>query len=106
MKVGSKVYIDVWFDLPSSSIRFRNRLNCEVENDGMLGSKKGVNLPGAIVDLPAVSEKDKLDLKFAVDHGLDVVFASFVRNANCVHEIRSILGEAGNSIKSYQKSKS
>jgi pyruvate kinase len=74
-----------------------------VVNSGMLGERKGVNLPGVAVDLPAVTQKDVGDLKFGVDQGVDFVAASFIRKASDVHTIRKVLGAAGRNIQIISK---
>lgn len=76
---------------------------CTVLNDGMLGQRKGVNLPGVVVDLPAVTEKDIADIRFGVRQGVDFIAASFVRNAAAVQLIREVLGEDGSHIKIISK---
>jgi len=78
-------------------------LHCIVENSGKIGEKKGINLPGIAVDLPAVTEKDKQDLEFGVKMGVDFIAASFVRKPQDVQDIRDALGSRGQNIKIISK---
>ena len=66
-------------------------VRCISVNSATLSDRRGVNLPGAKVTLPAVSEKDKADIKFGIEQGVDVIFASFIRTADQVKEIKEFL---------------
>ncbi|MDC9580913.1 pyruvate kinase PykF [Xenorhabdus sp. PR6a] len=64
---------------------------CEVLNNGDLGENKGVNLPNVSINLPALAEKDKQDLIFGCEQGVDFIAASFIRKRSDVLEIREHL---------------
>lgn len=67
------------------------RLKCRVLEGGQLGSRKHINLPGVRVNLPSITEKDKKDIRFAVENDLDFVALSFARRAEDVLEARQII---------------
>jgi len=73
-------------------------IRAEAVNNGNISSRKGVNLPKTDVDLPALSEKDKADLKFGVKNNVDMIFASFIRQASDIEAIRKVLGSEGKDI--------
>ena len=74
-------------------------IRCRVLNGGELGSKKGVNVPNVSIRLPGLTEKDKHDILFGIDQEFDFIAASFVRNADCIREIREILDVHGSKMK-------
>jgi pyruvate kinase len=73
-------------------------IRAKAVNNGAVCSRKGVNLPKTDVDLPPLSEKDKADLRFGVKNKVDMVFASFIRQASDITAIREVLGEDGKDI--------
>lgn len=72
-------------------------------NDGMLGSRKSVNLPGVSVDLPAVTERDRRNIGYGVKLGVDFIAHSFVRSAADVREVQDILDSLGSDAKIISK---
>lgn len=72
---------------------------CRIINGGELGTKKGVNVPNVSVNLPGITEKDKSDILFGIEQGYDFIAASFVRNADCIREIKEILNAHNSDIK-------
>ncbi|MEM7698952.1 MAG: pyruvate kinase [Verrucomicrobiota bacterium] len=71
------------------------RVHCKVVVGGTLGSKRHINLPGVVVKLPALTEKDRVDLTAGVEAGIDFVALSFVRNASDISELRELLKSLG-----------
>ncbi len=72
-----------------------DRVLCEVVDGGPLRSSKGMNLPGVALSTPALTDKDRSDLAFGLENGVDYVALSFVRRARDVEEAKALIGARG-----------
>ncbi|MGH9513634.1 MAG: pyruvate kinase [Terriglobales bacterium] len=70
-------------------------VECEVINGGLLAEHQGINLPGAVLSIPALTDKDRKDLEFGLANGVDMVALSFVRSAADVLLVKEIIKSAG-----------
>ena len=70
-------------------------IHCTVENGGRLSANKSINIPGVHISLPALTDKDRSDIKFAVEQDFDFIAASFVRQASDVLAVRQELDQHG-----------
>ena len=78
-------------------------LTCQVQNPGAIKGKKSVNVPGVHISLPALTEKDRVFLDWAIDADIDFIAHSFVRSKEDLHEIQEILDKRGSHLKIISK---
>lgn len=93
VKLGGHILIDDGqLDLEVTSVD-NNVINTVIRNGGVLKSQKGVNVPGALNDLPAVTERDIEDIRFGISQGIDFIASSFTRKAINVLDVRRVVEE-------------
>ncbi len=95
LTAGARILLsDGLIELRVRGVRGKDVL-CEVLNGGTLGEHKGINLPGIALSIPALTEKDRKDLEFGIDHGVDAIALSFVRTAADIKEAKQIISSHG-----------
>ena len=99
MNVGDHILIDDGeVDLTVTKVE-GEYLYCEVQNDGVVGSRKSVNIPGVRINLPTITDRDLEFINLAHKHDIDFIAHSFVRNEKDVIEVQSILDDLNSNIK-------
>jgi len=94
-KVGERVLMDDG-ELEAKIVEIVGKeLRVKMVTDGLLKARKGVNLPDSSLTLPALTEKDEVDLRFALELGVDMVALSFVRSPEDLERCREIMRDAG-----------
>ncbi|MCR5112379.1 MAG: pyruvate kinase [Acholeplasmatales bacterium] len=97
ISIGNKILIeDGLLQLEVKEKAADKILICEALNDRKLKNKRNCNVPGVVLNMPYISPKDKADIEFAADQDLDFIFASFVRRADDIKQIRDILAAKDN----------
>jgi pyruvate kinase len=75
-------------------------VKCKVANDCRIGERMVMTLPGSIIDLPTINDKDEADIvDFGLKNSVDMIAVSFVRSANCIETVRDVLGARGSYVK-------
>jgi len=103
LKKGQRLLID------DGKLRLRviraseDEILCSAEVGGVISDRKGVNIPDAVVPVPALTEKDRRDLAFAIEHGADFIGLSFVQRPEDVAECRRLMGGHGALIAKIEK---
>lgn len=99
LEVGRKVLFDDG-ELSMTVVgKTQEWLEAEVDNNGVLGSHKSVNVPGVRINLPSLTEKDRRNIDFAIEQNIDFIAHSFVRNKQDVLDIKEILDDHHSDIK-------
>ena len=99
MKVGKNILIDDGeIDLKVTEVH-DDYLICVSRNDGVVGSRKSVNIPDVRIDLPSLTEMDIHNILFAIENGIDFIAHSFVRTKTDVLDVQKILDEHNSPIK-------
>ncbi len=94
---GSRILInDGLVELEVFEIKNKD-IYCTVKNGGVVGDRKGINVPGVDIRLPSLTSQDIADIKFGIENDFDIIAASFVRKASDVVEIRKVLEKNGGS---------
>jgi pyruvate kinase len=103
MQPGSRILLsDGRIELRVKAVRGED-IECEVINGGTLAEHQGINLPGAALSIPALTEKDRKDLEFGIKHGVDLVALSFVRSASDIRTARGIIAARNSDIPVFAK---
>jgi len=99
-KSGERILLDDGkLVLEVKSSNGSTELTCSVIQGGILSSKKGVNFPNTKISLPSLTEKDQLDLEFALEQDVDWVGLSFVRSARDIIELKHRISSRGHHAK-------
>jgi pyruvate kinase len=95
VETGSRILLsDGRIELVVRALAVRDVV-CEVVNGGTLAEHQGINLPGIALSIPALTDKDREDLEFGLEHGVDVIALSFVRSAADVLAARDLIRRRG-----------
>ncbi len=99
VNIGDKITVDNGLINLEVLSKEERTMQCRVIDGGVLKSKRHVNLPGIRVNLPAITDKDRRDIMFAIEQTADFIALSFVRSAGDIRELKALLGDKAEKIK-------